>query len=148
MTPRKLKPWLIAAGVAYLLLPRDLIPDFAGRGLGFIDDLVVAAGLLWVYRKQLREFAERKARGADGPGGEPPGASGRAEATPPGGAGSDPYAVLGVPRSASQEAIRAAYRARMREYHPDKVSHLGEELQQLAHRKAQEIQRAFEALRE
>jgi DnaJ like chaperone protein len=52
-----------------------------------------------------------------------------------------------VPRSASQETIQAAYRARMNEYHPDKVTHLGEELQQLAHRKALEIQRAYERLR-
>ena len=59
----------------------------------------------------------------------------------------DPYAALGVPRSASQEAIQTAYRARMNEYHPDKVAHLGEELQQLAHRKALEIQRAYEQLR-
>jgi DnaJ like chaperone protein len=56
--------------------------------------------------------------------------------------------VLGVPRSASQEEIRAAYRARMRDYHPDRVAHLGEELQRLAQRKTLEIQGAYERLRE
>lgn len=55
--------------------------------------------------------------------------------------------MLGVERSASADEIRAAYRARMQEYHPDKVAHLGEELQKLAHRKAQEIQHAYEQLR-
>jgi DnaJ-domain-containing protein 1 len=34
----------------------------------------------------------------------------------------------------------------MREYHPDKVAHLGEALQTLAHEKSQEIQRAYRAL--
>ena len=48
---------------------------------------------------------------------------------------------------AVEETIHTAYRARMNEYHPDKVAHLGEELQQLAHRKALEIQRAYEQLR-
>ena len=33
--PTKLKKWLIALGVAYLLFPRDLLPDYLGRGLGF-----------------------------------------------------------------------------------------------------------------
>jgi DnaJ like chaperone protein len=55
--------------------------------------------------------------------------------------------VLGIPRTASDGEIQAAYRARMREYHPDKVAHLGEELQKLAHRKSQEIQRAYQKLR-
>jgi DnaJ-domain-containing protein 1 len=34
----------------------------------------------------------------------------------------------------------------MREYHPDKVAHLGEELQKLAHDKALEIQQAYRDL--
>jgi Flp pilus assembly protein TadD len=59
----------------------------------------------------------------------------------------DPYEVLGIPASASAEAIQSAYKARMKEYHPDKVAHLGEELQELAHRKALEIQQAYRQLR-
>jgi len=55
--------------------------------------------------------------------------------------------VLGVDRTASQEAIRAAYRSRMKEYHPDKVAHLGSELQDLAHAKSQQIERAYRRLR-
>ncbi|MCP4036220.1 MAG: DnaJ domain-containing protein, partial [bacterium] len=58
----------------------------------------------------------------------------------------DAYNVLGVARSASSDVIKAAYRARMKEYHPDKVAHLGEELQNLAHEKSQEIQRAYRQL--
>ncbi len=117
-----------------------------------MDDLALIAGLIWLYRRKLRDLATR---GAEEPGesGEREeqeareGADGGPSAGATADASSDPYAVLGVPRSASQEEIRAAYRARMREYHPDKVAHLGEDLQELAHRKTLEIQRAFEKLR-
>jgi DnaJ-domain-containing protein 1 len=60
---------------------------------------------------------------------------------------SDPHEILGITPSASEEEIQAAYKARMNEYHPDKVAHLGEELQKLAHRKALEIQQAYQQLR-
>jgi len=58
----------------------------------------------------------------------------------------DPYAVLGIGRDASREEIRAAYHREMVNYHPDKVAHLGRELQQLAKTKAQEINRAYQEL--
>jgi hypothetical protein len=60
--------------------------------------------------------------------------------------GFDPYLVLGVARNAGKEEIRAAYLRQMASYHPDKVAHLGEDLQQLAKRKAQAINRAYEEL--
>ena len=148
MTPKTLKRWLIVAAVVYLLFPRDLIPDFFGRGLGLIDDLALMAVLAWFYRKQLREFAARESAGAGGRPDQHGESRRRPTAVPPRESAPDAYATLGVPRSASREAIQAAYRARMHEYHPDKVAHLGEELQQLAHRKALEIQRAYEQLRE
>jgi uncharacterized membrane protein YkvA (DUF1232 family) len=66
VTPKNLKRWLTVAAVVYLLFPRDLIPDFFGRGLGLIDDLALMAGLTWFYRKRLREFAVRAAREAAG----------------------------------------------------------------------------------
>ena len=58
--------------------------------------------------------------------------------------GFDPYGVLGVSKGASKDQIHAAYRNRMNKYHPDKVSHLGEEFQQIAKEKSQEINRAYE----
>jgi Restriction endonuclease/DnaJ domain len=58
----------------------------------------------------------------------------------------DPYAVLGVSHHASAEEIRAAYHREMVNYHPDKVAHLGKELQELAKTKTQEINRAYEEL--
>jgi DnaJ like chaperone protein len=142
--PQKLKKWLIVLAIAYLLFPRDLIPDFFGRGLGLIDDALLIAFLTWFYRKRLREFAARATGASSGPG--PQQRTGHARATPSD-RSPEPYATLGVLRSASREDIAAAYKARMSEYHPDKVAHLGEELQQLAHRKALEIQQAYQQLR-
>jgi len=49
----------------------------------------------------------------------------------------DPYAVLGISRGASPQEIRAAYHRQMVNYHPDKVAHLGKELQELAKTKSQ-----------
>ena len=60
--------------------------------------------------------------------------------------GFDPYEVLGVRRGATPDEIRAAYRARIKEYHPDQVERLGPELRNLAKKKTQEINRAFEVL--
>jgi preprotein translocase subunit Sec63 len=61
--------------------------------------------------------------------------------------GWDPYAVLGVPSGASPDDVARAYREQMKRYHPDRVADLGPELQELAHRKALDIQRAYAELR-
>jgi DnaJ like chaperone protein len=142
--PRNLKKWLITIAILYLVFPRDLIPDFLGRGLGLIDDLLLIALLTYVYRKRLREHTTRKSRESEGQDQRERSSRGRAE---PSESSFDPYGILGIDPSASGEEIHAAYKARMHEYHPDKVAHLGEELQKVAHRKAVEIQQAYEQLR-
>jgi DnaJ like chaperone protein len=60
--------------------------------------------------------------------------------------GFDPYQVLRVTRGASKEEIKAAYFNLIKQYHPDKVSHLGQEFQKLADEKARLINRAYEIL--
>jgi hypothetical protein len=144
MEPRKLKKWLTVIAVVYLVFPRDLLPDYLGRGLGLIDDLLLIGLLTWFYRKQLRQHAARATRGASSRDREEPPSRARAPASE---RAFDPYEILGIAPSASREAIQAAYKARMNEYHPDKVAHLGEDLQKLAHRKALEIQQAYQQLR-
>lgn len=138
MAPKDLKKWLILLAILYLVFPRDLIPDSVGRGLGLLDDLVVM-GLLANY---LRRYTRNYMAGP-GPAAADPGAPSHDTST----ARDDPYAILEISRGASQEEIQTAYRARMREYHPDKVAHLGEELQKLAHRRSVEIQQAYQRLR-
>ncbi len=129
VTPRIFKGCVIALAVAYLLLPIDLIPDVTG--VGVVDDLALMGLLAWFYRSQVAKLrtAEKS----------PPQLPARAKSF-------DPYRVLEVPASASAQAIRTAYRARMNEYHPDKVAHLGKELQDLAHDKSVEIQQAYRQL--
>jgi DnaJ-domain-containing protein 1 len=145
MNPSTLKKWLIAIAVLYLVFPRDLIPDFLGRGLGLIDDVSLSALLAYLYRKRLREHGARAGQEGDGASQRQRSSGGRAETSE----GSfDPHEILGIDASASAQEVQAAYRARMQEYHPDKVSHLGEELQEVAHRKTLEIQRAYEQLRQ
>jgi len=58
----------------------------------------------------------------------------------------DPYAVLGIQRGSSRDQVQKAYRELAARYHPDKVSHLGEEFIQLANRKFTEIQSAYDQI--
>lgn len=59
---------------------------------------------------------------------------------------SDPYEVLGVPKSASSAEIVAAYRRLCLRYHPDKHAGADAVLRELAEAKFKEIQSAYEAL--
>ena len=142
MEPRKLKKWLMVIGVVYLVFPRDLVPDFLGRGLGLLDDLLLIGLLTYFYRKHSRRLAREARANGTQEWGEPSDAAQAAASDGP----FDPYKVLGIAPSASKETIKAAYKARMNEYHPDKVAHLGEDLQKLAHSKALDIQRAYQQL--
>lgn len=58
----------------------------------------------------------------------------------------DPYETLGVKPGVSKDALKSAYREMMKLYHPDRVNHLGTDLQKFANNRAKEIQRAFEYL--
>ena len=60
--------------------------------------------------------------------------------------GFDPYQILRITRGATKEEIKAAYFNLIKQYHPDKVSHLGQEFQKLADEKAQLINRAYQIL--
>jgi cold shock CspA family protein len=64
-----------------------------------------------------------------------------------GGATVDAWKVLELNPNASDDDITAAYRRMAQMYHPDKVTNLGAELQQLADRKMKEINAAYELLK-
>ena len=59
----------------------------------------------------------------------------------------DPYKVLGLERTATDDEVKSAYRRFAMKYHPDKVEHLGEELKKNAEAQFREINEAYEAIK-
>eukprot|EP01156_Anaeramoeba_ignava_P007553 Anaeramoba_ignava/a352626_11.p1 GENE.a352626_11~~a352626_11.p1 ORF type:complete len:240 (-),score=26.98 a352626_11:120-839(-) len=57
------------------------------------------------------------------------------------------YDVLEISPEASDEEVKKAYRKMAVKYHPDKVSHLGEEIQNEAKQKFQQLGEAYEAIK-
>jgi len=55
--------------------------------------------------------------------------------------------ILELPDDADIEMIKSAYKKKMLEYHPDRVSNLGRKLQILAEMKTKEINEAYEFLK-
>jgi len=60
---------------------------------------------------------------------------------------SDPYQVLGLIPTCSNEELQKAYRNLASKYHPDKVSHLGKEFIDLANKKFTQIQEAYQKIK-
>lgn len=56
----------------------------------------------------------------------------------------DPYSVLGVPSTATDDELKKAYRDLARKYHPD--NYAGSDLADLAEEKMKEINEAYEAV--
>jgi len=143
-----LRNWPILLGLIYFLFPYDLIPDFAPL-IGRVDDVLLLLYLYWAFmRKRPRYSAEGPNDASRNTGGSA-GRSHRSGATQgsrPSPAARDPYNILNLNRSASNDEIKRAYRLQASRYHPDKVAHLGEELQALAKEKFQDIQWAYEKL--
>jgi len=131
--------WPLLLGLIYLAIPMDAVPD-ALLGLGWTDDLILLLLAYWfVKRTSSTRYRQTGGYGSNGAQREEePGKSADAE--------KDPYEILGVSRNATKEEIRSAYRRQARRYHPDRVTHLGDEFQRLAKEKFQEIQKAYEIL--
>ena len=62
-------------------------------------------------------------------------------------AADDPYALLGIDASASDEELEQAYRRRMSEYHPDRVANAAKEIRDIADRRAREINQAYDRIK-
>jgi DnaJ-class molecular chaperone len=58
----------------------------------------------------------------------------------------DCFRVLGIKSTATGEEIKLAYRARMKEYHPDKVASLGAKLRDVANQESMHINAALQLL--
>lgn len=57
------------------------------------------------------------------------------------------YKILEIDPSVSDEEVKKAYRKMAVKYHPDKVSYLGEEVQNAAKEKFQKVNEAFEKIK-
>lgn len=121
---------LALLGAVYLISPIDVLPDFLGV-FGRIDDLVVLALIAWRLLASSAPPPVEEAAVA-------------AAATGP----RDPWAVFDLTPGASAEEIDARYRKLCSLYHPDKVNHLGPELQRTAHEQMLAIQAAYAALKQ
>jgi DnaJ like chaperone protein len=134
--------WLLIGALLYVFFPRDLVPDFL-VGWGWLDDLIVLV-MLWRYYRRVSR-PQRPENRSGQPGGTTDGRQYRNA-----GSGSpdslDPHSILGVAPGASKEEIKAAHRRLAAKYHPDKVQHLGNDLQKLAEARFKEIQQAYDEL--
>ncbi len=59
-----------------------------------------------------------------------------------------PYHVLEVDRNADVDTVKKAYRRMANRYHPDKVSHLGDEFRQVAEEKFKAINAAYQEIKD
>ena len=57
------------------------------------------------------------------------------------------YQILEIEPSVSDEELKTAYRKMAKEFHPDKVAHLGESVQKAAKEKFQKIAEAYEIIK-
>ena len=57
------------------------------------------------------------------------------------------YKILEIDPTASDDEVKKAYRRMAMKYHPDKVSHLGEDFKQVAHEKFKKVQAAYDQIK-
>jgi hypothetical protein len=150
---------LILIALAYLVSPIDLIPDLFIPFLGWIDDTFLIGLVIYYLRfGRLPNFFYRgSGQGAD-PRQQTGSSTGQSGASTNNQADSTadaktsqsqqkpkqaPHEILEIKKTATREEIQAAYRTMVKQYHPDRVAHLGKELQELANHKFIEIKEAY-----
>ena len=57
------------------------------------------------------------------------------------------YEILGVTQSQTNQEIKSAYRKKATKYHPDKVSHLGEDFAKFAEEKFKSVNDAYQQIK-
>jgi DnaJ like chaperone protein len=57
------------------------------------------------------------------------------------------YLILEIDPSVANEEVKTAYRKMAKKYHPDKVTHLGEELRDLAEEKFKAVNKAYKDIK-
>ena len=129
--------WIIIA-LVYLISPWDLVPERVMGLRGLIDDIIIFFLLYRFYKMGRFPFGAFKTGQASAQNRPSNSTQNRPQ---------DPYEVLGVQPGCSKEEIRRAYTQLAAQYHPDKVAHLGDELQKVAEQRFKEIEAAYRQLK-
>ena len=134
---------LILAAVLYSLSPIDILPDYHIPVLGYLDDVAVWY-LLWKIFARLNRRNEtfQSGRATENRSYQQENPEGKQHTATP----RSPHDILGVSPMATEDEIKQAYRQLAAQYHPDKVTHLGEEFKTLAEKRFKEIQEAYQEL--
>lgn len=149
---------LVLFGLAYLISPVDLMPDLLLPWLGWIDDGLIAWSIYYLIRYGELPWSLFKKKAGNRFPGSSPGAGRKTsddyqQTQRDRSTGTDfnnekkPNEILGVSINATQQEIHAAYKEKIKLYHPDKLSHLGPEFTDLANKKFLEIQAAYDAMK-
>jgi uncharacterized membrane protein YkvA (DUF1232 family) len=146
---------LILFGLAYLISPVDIIPELFVPYIGWIDDGIVLFAILhlirygelpwFLFKKNNRKTTHNyRSNSGHSPSQSAGKTKNKADFSGNESKGfRSSYEILGVSAEATWEQIQAAYKEKIKQYHPDKVSHLGEEFSHLANEKFLEIQKAY-----
>ena len=132
--------WIILA-LVYVLSPYDAIPGLSA--ISWIDDFFI----LFLLYRYLSKFNRMRDHGR-----APYSEQQHQQEYQTNQAPDDnldhktPHEILEVGPDATQEEIKSSYRRLVSQYHPDKVSHLGEEFRKLAEQRFKEIQEAYQKL--
>jgi len=119
--------------VIYIISPFDAYPLF-------LDDIVAAGVLFYILykysgQKKQRNYYDRQSRQGTETAGKGPMDLNKA------------YGLLGISPGASADEINRAYKEKMSRSHPDKVTHMSEELQQKAKELTLELNEAYDLVR-
>ncbi len=139
---------LIILGIAYLISPVDILPDFLIPILGFIDDGLMIVLIYYLVRYGTLPSFLSKQKPFQKPSDPKTQNTGSTEKKNDSEQNTikTPYEILGIRYGASKKEIIAAYKEAVKKYHPDKLSHLGDEFTNLANEKFLEIQKAYDTL--
>ncbi len=143
--------------ILYIISPFDFSPDTIPI-LGWIDDILLMGVLFYYLRKgrlpgfllrfsdlfKAKKYSYRNHENTDSYKEDEQHSNSKPESESQ--TDNDPYETLKIKPGASMEEIHSAYRKVAQAYHPDKVSHLGKEFQELAKEKFIKINEAYEKL--
>jgi uncharacterized membrane protein YkvA (DUF1232 family) len=131
---------LIIFAFAYFISPVDLIPDLLLPFIGWIDDTAIAGIVFYLIRYgKLPNLTVMKNKFFNSNKNATDNSTDKDSE-------SDPYEILEISMDSTKEEVQAAYKKLVKQYHPDKVSHLGKDLQKVANEKFIKIKNAYDTL--